>query len=124
MTDKAKQLLDSSNISRLRTKRYSDNAVRLGETVKELVEGRISRQQARLGPVVEQWDRLLPDELREHCRIADISGGQLKVQVDSPSYEYELRLCSSEILAELQARCPGARIEKIKFMPGGVFSDK
>jgi len=76
----------------------------------------ISPRQNRFGVVAELWSRLLPGELRRHCDIVDISGGQLKVQVDSPSYMYELQLCSSELLKELQQQCPRARLTKIKFV--------
>jgi hypothetical protein len=76
----------------------------------------ISPRQARFGQVAEAWSQLLPAELGGHCEIVDISGGQLKVQVDSPSHMYELQLCSSELLEELQQDCPKARLTRIKFI--------
>jgi len=100
------------------TKRHLDRAVRLGDVAKELMENRISPQQARFGSISELWSQLLPDELRRHCKIAGISGGQLKVLVDLPAYMYELQLCSSELLSELQRQCPRAHIKKIKFVVG------
>ena len=82
------------------------------------MEKRISPQQARFSQVVEVFSRLLPAELHGHCEIIDISGGQLKVKVDSPSYMYELQLCNSELLKELKWQCPKARLTKIKFVVG------
>ncbi len=76
----------------------------------------ISPRQTKFSEVAEVWSQLLPAELRRHCEIADISGGQLVVQVDSPSYVYELQLCSSELLEELQQQCPKARLTKVKFV--------
>jgi len=99
-------------------KRYLDKAVRLGDVAKEFMENRISPQQARFGSIPEIWSQLLPDELRRHCKIAGISGGQLKVLVDLPVYKYELQLCASELLSELQQQCPRAHIKKIKFVVG------
>jgi predicted nucleic acid-binding Zn ribbon protein len=95
-----------------------DRAVKLGAVAKELIENRISPQQARFGSIPEIWNQLLPDELRRHCKIENISGGQLKVLVDLPAYKYELQLCSSELLRELQQQCPRAHIKKIKFFVG------
>jgi len=95
-----------------------DGAVTLGECARELMKNRISPQQARFGSVADVWSQLLPDELRRHCKIADISGGQLKVLVDLPTYMYELQLCSSELVSELQRQCPRAHIKKIKFIVG------
>jgi hypothetical protein len=77
---------------------------------------RISPRQASFDAVVEVWRQVLPAELLQHCEITDVSGGQLKVQVDSPSYKYELQLCSAELLEELQRRCPKVRLTKIKFV--------
>ena len=95
-----------------------NRAVRLGDALSELVENQILPQQARFGPVIELWSEALPTELGRHCRIVDISRGQLKVQVDSSSYMYELRLCCSQLLGEIQRRCPQARIQKIKIVLG------
>ncbi len=95
-----------------------NGAVRLGDVAKELMENRISPQQARFGSIPEIWNQLLPEELRRHCKIAGISAGRLKVLVDLPAYKYELQLCCSELLSELQQQCPRAHIKKIQFVVG------
>jgi len=96
--------------------RKPDRAVRLGDAVQQFMAEQVSPRQARFGAVAELWSQLLPAELCRHCEIVDISGGQLKVRVDSPAYKYELQLCSSELLEELQQQCPRARLTKIKFV--------
>ena len=98
--------------------RRMNGAVRLGDIAKELMESRISPQQARFGSIPEIFNQLLPEELRWHCKIDGISGGRLKVLVDLPAYKYELQLCSSELLCELQCQCPRAHIKKIQFVVG------
>jgi hypothetical protein len=95
-------------------KKYS--VASLGQVAQQLLDERISPLQARFIEVAEAWSRLLPVELYGHCEIVDISGGQLTVQVDSPSYVYELQLCSSELLEELQRQCPRVRLTKIKLV--------
>jgi len=106
------------NIVKWRTKRKPNKTVRLGDLVERLMDNQVSPKHARFGSIAEAWSSLLPDELRRHCKIADISGGQLKVLADSPAYVYELRLCSSELLEELARQCPRAKIRKIKFILG------
>ncbi len=96
--------------------RKPDRTVRLGDVVQKFVTKWVSPRQARFGAVAELWGQLLPAELYRHCEIVDISGGQLKVRVDSPAYKYELQLCSSELLEELQQQCPKARLTEIKFV--------
>jgi len=91
---------------------------RLGDTLVELMENQIAPRRARFGSVAEVWEQLLPAELRRHCRIADIRGGRLKVVADSPSYQFELRLCSSEFVKELTVRCPRAKVERIEVVVG------
>jgi predicted nucleic acid-binding Zn ribbon protein len=103
-----------SNAVKWRKKPDPNVTARLGDAVKQLMEDWISPQQSKLGQVAELWDELLPAELRRHCRLDDVSGGQLKVLADSSSYLYELQLCSLELLKELQRRCPRAGIKKIK----------
>ncbi len=100
----------------LRTKSQPNRTDKLGDVVKELMDKRISPRHTIFSSVVESWEQLLPSELGSHCEIVDISGGCLKVAADSPSYTYELRLCSRQILKELQRQCPRARIRKIEFV--------
>ena len=101
-----------------RTKQQPNGTVKLGDAVKQLMESCISPRQARFGSVAELWSQLLPDELQRHCRIIGISGGRLKVLVDSPSYASELRWCGSDILEEIKQQCPRAKIERIEFVIG------
>ncbi len=95
-------------------KRRANKAVCLGEVMSEFMEARIAPQFNRFSSVAKLWDELLPAGLAEHCEIVEISAGRLKVQVDSPSYMYELQLCRSELLRELQ-RHSAIRIKDIKF---------
>jgi len=75
----------------------------------------------RLGPVQAHCDSiegalagLLPPALRAHCRLGGVTGGSVKLVVDSASYMYELQLCKSELLMELQQLCPSARLRRIQ----------
>jgi len=105
-------------IVRRRREAEASRAVRLGDAVGQLMERRILAVHSKFGPVSELWNQLLPGELVRHCKLAGVSGGQLKVCVDSPVYLYELRLCGPELLRELQRHCPAARIKEIKFVIG------
>lgn len=106
------------DIARLRARNKPRRAVKLGDVVAELVDKRISPQQEKFGAVAEAWDQLLPAELSEHCKLSDVSGGQLKVKADSPVYVHELRLCSEELLEQVQQLCPRARIKGIRISIG------
>ena len=104
------------NATRWRRSWKSYKAANLGQVARQLLDERVSPQQARFSQIAEAWNRLLPAELYGHCEITDISGGQLEVQADSPSYKYELQLCSSKLLEELQRQCPRVRLTKIKLV--------
>ena len=106
------------NTLEFRRERKPYGAVSLGRVAQQLLAERISPQQARFSQVDEVWRELLPAELHAHCQIVGLAGGQLDVQVDSPSYVYELQLCRSELLTELQRQCPRARLTRIKFTVG------
>jgi hypothetical protein len=104
------------NTLRCRRTRKPYNAFGLGQVAQQLMDRQISPRQAVFSEVAETWSQMLPAELGGRCEIVDISGGLLKVGVDSPSYMYELQLCSSELLEELQLNCPKARLTKVKFV--------
>ncbi len=92
------------------------SAAGLGQVAQQFLDEQISPRQAIFSEVTEVWSRILPAKPGMRCEITDISGGQLVVKVDSPSYMYELQLCSSELLAELRRQCPKARLTEIKFV--------
>ena len=106
-----------------RKARYTKGSVRLGDVARELMKDQISPRQARFGSIPDVWSRLLPEELRRHCKIDGISAGRLKVLVDLPAYKYELQLCSFHLLSELQQQCPRANIKKIQFVVCPKMSD-
>ena len=95
-----------------------DTAKRLGDTLNLLMEEKIAPQQKKFNAIFDYWSNMLPLELCRHSKITDISDGQLKVMVDSPSYLYELRLCSKKILEEIHYQCPHVCIKKIKLTIG------
>ena len=87
---------------------------RLGESVRQLFEGRLQDRLIKSQAVSEIWNQILPKELEGHCSIEQIKDGLLKVQADLPCYAYQFRLCSAEILTLLREACPSAKIKKIK----------
>jgi predicted nucleic acid-binding Zn ribbon protein len=60
------------------------------------------------------WADLLPPALAQHCRVVDLSAGTLTVEADSPSYLYELRISSHQLIQYLRQGCPLAKVRDIK----------
>ena len=87
---------------------------RLSDTLGQLMEKQIAPKVSRFEQVREVWNQLLPVELAQACRIVEIRYGQLTVEADNASYRYELSLCSSQLLEQLQIVCPRAGIRTIK----------
>ncbi len=112
MMDEIEQLQQTLDYRR---RRQTHDATHLGRVAQQLLAEQISPQQVKFSQIDGVWRDLLPAELLRHCEIVGISGGQLEIQVDSPSYVYELQLCSSELLSELQRQCPRVRLTRIKF---------
>jgi hypothetical protein len=96
----------------------SEVTQRLGDTLIELMDRHIAARRTRFGQVAEAWATLLPAELLNNCRITGVQGGRLKVLAKSSAHLFELRLCSSELIKELAARCPRAKIERIDIALG------
>ncbi len=119
--DSTRQLRNPDKISiKQLAKSNRNSAAHLGDVVRKIMDERISPRQAKFGSIAEIWSQLLPPELEQHCRLAEIASGQLKVVVDSPPHLRELRLCTSELLTELQRQCPQARIRDIRFTIGQI----
>ena len=106
------------DIAGWRKNKRKNRTARLGDVVMEVMENRISPRQEKFGQLIKTWSDLLPEGLAEHCKIDGVSSGQLKILVDSPAFVHELRLCGSQLLEQLQQRCPRARIKNIKFTIG------
>lgn len=115
MVDEAEQ---GRSTVRWRAARGVNSTVSLGDVLGKLMKSQVAPRQNRFGLITEAWGQMLPAELFQHCRIVDVSGGRMRVLVDSPSYMYELKLLSHELLKELEQQCPRARIKEIKFSVG------
>ena len=113
--DECEQL---ENTLKRRRAKIRKSTTKLFDAAQKFLTEQVSPKQEKFGAVTEIWSQLLPEELRSHCEIVGISGGKLKIKVDSPAYKYELKLCSSELLKELQQQCPKARLTEIKFVFG------
>ena len=98
--------------------RQDNNGACLSEVAVCLMENYIIPKQARFGKLAELWTNALPAELAKHCKLVDVRNNQLTVQVDSPSYIYELQLRRPQILETLGENCHGSKIKKIRFVPG------
>jgi hypothetical protein len=60
------------------------------------------------------WTQLLPAVLAQHCRVVDLSQGLLTVEADSPSFLYEMRISSQQLIGFLRQGCPSAKVRAIK----------
>lgn len=76
----------------------------------------VARRYETASRITEVWAQLLPAELAQHCRVVDLSGGLLTVEADSPSYSYELRISSHQLVEHLRRGCPAAKVRAIKVM--------
>jgi hypothetical protein len=94
--------------------RRHNRMVCVGDVVHQLMDNQLSPRQEAFDVIDELWRQLLPAEIVRHSKIAEFSGGQLKVQVGAASYMYELQLCSSGLLSEIQRLCPKVRVKEIK----------
>ena len=95
-----------------------EESLSLGSSIRQIMDEQISPMIQKSETIFELWQQLVPDELYEHCRIIELLNGQLKVEVDSPSYCYTLKLLSEELLERIKQQCPSARVKRIKFIPG------
>ena len=89
----------------------------LAEALAEVMEPRrtgITQRYEAASRLSEVWAQLLPEEMARRCRIVDLAEGLLTVSVDSPSYMYELRISSNQLVEHLRRECPEAKLRAMK----------
>jgi hypothetical protein len=91
---------------------------RLGPFLEAYVTEQVAPKYRQFSSVEQAWHQVISDELAQHCRCDGVSGGQIKIVVDSPSYMYKLQAMSVELIEKLEHICKRPRIQKIKFVPG------
>ena len=113
--------MDSRTDSRTNQVRRSQPAP-LAEALAEIMEPKrsgITQRYEAAGRINEAWSQILPVEMIRRCRIVDLAAGLLTVEVDSPSYMYELRISSQQLVEELRRECPEAKLRAMKIVLAG-----
>ena len=94
----------------------------LAEAIAKIMEPQrkgITQRYAAASRLKEVWAQLLPEEMARRCRIADFAAGLRTVEVDSPSYMYELRISSNQLIEHLRRECPQAKLRAMKIALSG-----
>lgn len=94
----------------------------LGSFLEQYITEQVTPKYRHFSAVEKAWLQAVPDDLALHCHCDSISGGQLKISVDSPAYMYKLQIISDELIEKLGELCKRPTIRKLKFVPG--FSGK
>lgn len=92
---------------------------RLGEVLGDVMRP-LHATSDRMTQAQAAWSQVAPPGVAEHSRVCGVQAGHLRVQVDSPAYAYELRLCSQELAESIRGLCPGMTIKTIKVSVGHV----
>jgi hypothetical protein len=98
------------------TKRQEQPAM-LGDALSKLMApgpAGLSQRYETANRMRQLWGQILPPELAQHCRVVDFSQGQMTVEADSPSYMYELRISSQQLVGFLRQAYPAAKVRAIK----------
>lgn len=91
---------------------------RFGDSAKEYFGNRLGRLKKN-AEVVDALNEVLESQFGDHCRLAGISGGVVRLEVDPGPYMHEMKLMSSELIELLQRKCPRAGLRSIKIIAKG-----
>jgi hypothetical protein len=97
--------------------RYSSGPAPLSEAIAKFIEpgpAGITQRYETASKLNVLWVQLLPPALAQHCRMTDFSQGLLTVEADSPSFLYEMRISSQQLIQFLRQGCPSAKVRAIK----------
>lgn len=70
----------------------------LGEALARLISDLGFEKKLKEQEVVEQWCRVVGDQIAKHARAVACEGGKLFVEVDSAAWRHELLYMKSQIL--------------------------
>jgi hypothetical protein len=96
---------------------YRQQAAPIGEALARFMEpgpSGLTQRYETASQIHSLWTQLLPEVLSQHCRIVDLSQGTLTVEADSPSFLYEMRISSQQLIGFLRRGCPSAKVREIK----------
>ena len=97
--------------------------VKIGDCLQQLMQKIVEPKTEQYQSVCALWDKIVPVNLCPHCKIIEIDAGVVKVQADSPSHLFELRLNSQQLLQQMQKKIPRLRIKSLKFVVGQRTQD-
>jgi hypothetical protein len=110
--------------SRKEQQKQSRNApAKLGDCLLRFMQGTVEPKTEQYQALCQIWEKIVPENLKPHCRIVESEGGTVKVQADSSSFIFELRMNSRQMLRQIQNQCPALRIKNLKFIAGQQTRD-
>lgn len=63
--------------------------------------------------VITEWERLAGKEMAAHVRVADLSGGILRLEADHPGWSQIVNLQKKELLERINREFPDEKTVKI-----------
>jgi predicted nucleic acid-binding Zn ribbon protein len=97
--------------------------VKIGVVLQDFLQKVVEPKTGQYQTISRLWDKIAPENLRQHCKVSGIEGGAVLVQADSPSVLFQLRLDSRQYLLQIQKACPAMRIKRLKFVVGRQTKD-
>ncbi|MHC4600495.1 MAG: DciA family protein [Planctomycetota bacterium] len=88
----------------------------IGDVVRRLMHGRLSRRRKRESEILEVWAKVVGEERTERLVPIRLRGGVLWVGVESPALLYEVAQFEREsMITRLAELLPGLGIEDVRF---------
>jgi predicted nucleic acid-binding Zn ribbon protein len=97
--------------------------VKIGDILQDFLQKVVEPKTGEYQTISRLWDKIAPENLRQHCEVCGVENGIVSVQADSPSVLFQLHLDSWQYLSQIQKACPSMRIKKLKFVVGRQTKD-
>jgi hypothetical protein len=121
MMDRDARIQDAElkRLSRVKGGRPPLAAGLLGPAMVGFFKQSVQKRHTKLGAIAENWARLVPELLNDHCALEGFSRGTLVVIVDSSSHLYQLKtLLLAGLQQQLLVACGSAGLKKISLKLG------
>ncbi|AQQ09737.1 Zn-ribbon-containing, putative RNA-binding protein [Sedimentisphaera cyanobacteriorum] len=85
----------------------------------QLLEGFVKSKKKTSGKspeAIKAWKSVVPEQMRQFCRVAGFRNGILKIEIKDPALKFEFQTSKNDLLSSMLKEYPRAKIKDIKFI--------
>ncbi|ARN56454.1 DUF721 domain-containing protein [Sedimentisphaera salicampi] len=87
----------------------------VGELLERFVKSK-KKSSGKSPDAIKAWKSVVPEQMRQFCRVAGFRNGILKIEIKDPALKFEFQTSKNDLLSSMLKEYPKAKIKDIKFI--------